>query len=642
MSKILIIEDDPILLESLADFLQEEGMHALMAENGRKGVELAVKELPDLILCDILMPKMNGYNVFEKLKSNVTTSLIPFIFLTAKAEREDILYGMTMGADDYITKPIDFDELLARITRRMEKTRETIRRSEIKYHAVFETAHDAILLIRLADLYIIDVNQAACTMLGYSREEMLELPGRRFIQNVDFREVIENQDAGNRDIQEFHNIETTWKRKDGKQIQVLVSGKMVTIFAENFLFMMAQDITERKNNEQQLILAKVKAEESDRLKSSILSNISHELRTPLNGILGFSELLQDDLRETEYLPMIENIHLSGRRLMSTLNSIINLSQLQAGKVTMVFKDIDLVAAMKSACKSFEELLNEKKLYLKTELPGEIIVNTDQQLFKQLFRQIFDNAVKFTQKGGITIRAKIVTQDNIQYQTIKIEDTGIGIDEKFYEMIFHEFRQVSEGYNRTFQGSGLGLTISRKICELMKGKITVESTPGKGTTITIWLPATRTEQPGAIEPEEPERSLQPPPVIRTREVPLVLLVEDNAVNKNLVELFLKPTYRMDHAFDGKTAIKMATETKYDAVLMDINLGLGMDGIEATKRIKSIPGYENTSIIAVTGYTMIGDRERLIAEGCTHYIAKPFEKSAFLAIVKEAVFGRESMD
>ncbi|NQV03677.1 MAG: response regulator, partial [Bacteroidia bacterium] len=246
MSKILIIEDDPILLESLSDFLQEEGMEVVLAENGKKGVEVAVRELPDLILCDIFMPKMNGYEAFEKLKSDVTTSLIPFIFLTAKAEREDILYGMTLGADDYITKPIDFDELLARITKRMEKTRETIRRSEIKYHAVFEQAHDAILLIRMADLCIVDANQAACDMLEHSREEILEVPGRRFIQDVDLREVVDREDARSWDIQAFHDIETAWRRKDDKQIQVLVSGKMVSMFAENYLFLMAQDITERK------------------------------------------------------------------------------------------------------------------------------------------------------------------------------------------------------------------------------------------------------------------------------------------------------------------------------------------------------------------------------------------------------------
>jgi len=206
------------------------------------------------------------------------------------------------------------------------------------------------------------------------------------------------------------------------------------------------------------------------------------------------------------------------------------------------------------------------------------------------------------------------------------------------MIFHEFRQASEGYARKFQGSGLGLTISKRICDMMKGKITVESTPDKGSTFTIWLPAPETEEQVSLQPEESDLALRFASTTSKREVPLVLLVEDNMINRNLIELFLRPTFRMDHALEGKTAVEMATDTKYDAILMDINLGSGMDGIEATKKIKMIPGYDETPIIAVTGYTMIGDREKLIAEGCTHYIAKPFEKAAFLTIVKEAIYGR----
>jgi len=767
MSKILIIEDDPILLESLTEFLQEEGMEVIMAVNGKQGVELAAKELPELILCDIFMPKMNGYEAFEKLKSDVNTSLIPFIFLTAKAEREDILYGMTLGADDYITKPIDFDELLVRITKRMEKTRETIRRSEIKYHAVFETAHDAILLIRHADLTIVDANQAALAMLGHSMEELLETSGRRFIKETDLKDAIGNQDEMDWDQKEFHDIETSWRRKDNKQIQIQVSGKLVNLFGERYLFMVARDITEvkekekalyeseernrdlvenigegigivdreerftyvnpaacqifglandqlvgrklnefldpgaqeivdsqsrvrkkgkksiyeleihrlddtsrwlmvtaspqydihgvfkgtfgifrditeRKNYEQQLILAKEKAEESDRLKSSILSNISHELRTPLNGILGFSELLQEDLKNTEYLPMVENIHLSGKRLMSTLNSIITLSQLQAGKVTMVFKHLDLVPAIGKVCQSFEDSIQGKKISLKMELPAEFIVYTDLQLFKQLFLQIFDNAVKFTQKGGITIRAKTVIQDHIQWQTIEIEDTGIGIEQQFFGMIFQEFRQASEGYDRKFQGSGLGLTISKKISELMSGKISVNSTPGKGTTFTIWLPSAQTPKQISFDKKEIDRSLRSVSGGKKRDLPLLLVVEDNMINRNLIELFLKPGYEMDHAYDGKTAVKMAMQKRYDAVLMDIHLGSGIDGIEVTKKIKAITGYEDIPIIAVTGYTMIGDREKLLEEGCTHYIAKPFEKAALLSIIKEAIYGENNTD
>ncbi len=150
MNTILVIEDDMILLESVSDFLKEEGFNVILANNGKAGIEMALKHLPDLILCDILMPVMSGYDVLKKLKSEISASLIPFIFMTAKTEREDILLAMKMGVDDYITKPIDFDELISRITKRINKTHEMIRRSEIKYHAVFETAFEAILMIRIS------------------------------------------------------------------------------------------------------------------------------------------------------------------------------------------------------------------------------------------------------------------------------------------------------------------------------------------------------------------------------------------------------------------------------------------------------------------------------------------------------------
>jgi len=760
MNKILIIEDDKVLLDTLAEFLIAEGFEVIRSLDGEKGIHMAIRELPDLILCDIYMPGKDGYQVFEALKNEVTTSLIPFIFMTAKAEREDILLGMKMGADDYITKPFELSELLSRITNRMEKTRKTIRLSEMKYHAIFETAHDAILLVRLNDLKLIDVNLAACDLLGYNRTQLLETSGRPFLTSMDDRMTREEMLLNSWHLQSFRNIETSWKTADGQTITVEVSGKRLNILGEEVLFMMARDvsdvrekekalyeseernrnlvenigegigivdtrerftflnpaacqifglpykdmigkplpdflskealdlvqrettfrrsggrsiyelqitrpdgtnrwlmvtaspqfnmlgefrgtfgifrdITERKSYESQHIQAKEKAEESDRLKSTILSNISHELRTPLNGILGFSELLQEELKETEYLMMVENIHISGKRLMATLNAIITLSQLQAGKVTIVLKETNLIPAIHSVCKLFSTQLEEKQLTLDIQLESKVLVFTDQQLLKQLLHQLIDNSVKFTQTGGITISGTQVERNGRSWQTLSVSDTGIGIEPEDLEKIFVEFRQVSEGYDRKYQGTGLGLTICRKIAELLSGEITVESTPGSGTTFTLWLPQTPVEQvpePVIREitiPEEPKH------VEDDQYKPSLLLVEDNQVNKNLIELFVKPCYLLDHAFDGQTAVKMASEKRYDAILMDINLGSGIDGIQATRQIKDLPGYERTPVIAVTGYTMIGDREKLLTEGCTHYIAKPFEKSMFLEVIRQAI-------
>ncbi len=324
--------------------------------------------------------------------------------------------------------------------------------------------------------------------------------------------------------------------------------------------------------------------------------------------------------------------------MSTLDSIITLSQLQAGKVTILLKNTNLNAAIKNVYQAFKDKADEKTITLSMDILDDVTAYTDQLLFKQLLQRILDNAIKFTEKGKVVITSRMIMENDVKWQTIRIKDTGIGIDKDFFELIYHEFRQVSEGYNRKFQGSGLGLTISKKTCDLLKGKITLESEPGKGSAFTIWLPASKKAKTHKIKPEEIDTILAPAPIKKSIKSPVILLVEDNLVNKNLIELFLKPHYKMDHAFDGDSAVSMAKKNRYDGILMDINLGAGMDGIQATRMIKAIPEYENIPIIAVTGYTMIGDREKLLAQGCTHYIGKPFEKANFQAIVRDAIFGK----
>ena len=763
MKKILIIEDDRILLETAADFLREEGYEVYKAFDGQNGIEEAIKVLPDLILCDIFMPKFDGYQVFSKLQTNIETSRIPFIFLTAKAEKEDIRYGMQLGADDYITKPLNFKELRKSIQIRLEKFEKTIKRSEVKYHALFELASDAILMIKPPKGEILDANKATLEMLGFVKSEVLCQSGYEIFAKDEFEKMIRfweaetSQDA-------FTLMESVWKHKNGTLIPVQVSGKKIEILSEGFFLVIARniseikakeealreseeryrdlventgeglgvvdtheiftyanpaaceifgmqadeligknllsflneksiqeinkqteirkqggksiyelevkrpggdirwiivtatgkydktgqftgtfgifrDITIRKLYEEELIVAKEKAEESDRLKSSILANMSHELRTPLNGILGFAEILKEELQDTEYENMVENIHGSGRRLMTTLNSIITLSQLEAGKISISVKEFSVMDGINSLMKSFGPMIKEKNIYLKPdgENPGSIF--TDEHLIKQLLRQIIDNAIKFTDHGGITVHTSRKKESGKDWVVIRITDTGIGIDKDYFELIFQEFRQVSEGFGRKYQGSGIGLTISKKIIDLLEGIITLESKPGAGSTFSIWLPEKISPKPHQSNPQVIQRTNRPQVKKSAGEgLPMVLLVEDNQVNRELTEFFLKKVCLLEFVTDGETALEMVQKKSYDAILMDINLGLGMNGIETTRGIRKVSGYENTPIIAVTGYTMIDDKDKLLAEGCTHYIAKPFDRESIQALLREALSGQ----
>lgn len=385
----------------------------------------------------------------------------------------------------------------------------------------------------------------------------------------------------------------------------------------------------RKKMQHELIEAMQRAEVSSKLTSALLANMNHELRTPMNGILGFAEILMNDLDDPEKKSKAENILISGRRLMDTLDAIMDLSYLESDNVTRKFKPVSVGKVVRSVLKTYESSIKRKKLDLICRIPVGHAILGDEHLFQHLVKNIIDNAVKYTDKGSITLEAYHTEKDGKPMLSIAVRDTGIGISEENHEMIFEAFRQVSEGYGRQFEGSGLGLSISKKILALMNGEIKLKSKPGEGSEFTILLPAVHeTPSPESVDVGE----LLKPKIHRDRskEMPDVLLVEDNAINLQLLMVYLKDYCNIYSAIDGKSAMEMTRNQKFDAILMDINLGPGIDGIQAMLEIRKRLDYRYIPIIAVTGYASIGDRERLIATGFTEYLLKPFKKDNVIDI------------
>lgn len=402
---------------------------------------------------------------------------------------------------------------------------------------------------------------------------------------------------------------------------------------ENQVLSISRNITDRKQLQQEILAAKEKAEESDRLKSTLLNNMSHELRTPLNGILGFSEILTQELASSEYSEMAKHINNSGKRLMRTLDSIMQLSQLESGVNALNLQEAFPDKLFSQMMEIYLPQARSKGLYLELrEVPSDQGF-IDLFFFVQAITNILDNAIKFTREGGVSITVRQFMKTSQRFLSIIIEDTGIGITNENIQIIFDEFRQVSEGHNRGFEGTGIGLTIARKMILLMDGTIAVQSKIGKGTQFFIELPFPEQKQipfKQVLKHDgETAETLNKGMVSSTQQI--ILLVEDNEVNMQLTHAYLKQSYQMDWAPDGPMAIEKAKRKKYSLILMDINLGLGMDGIQATQAIRKIPGYENVPIIALTGYTLFGDRERLIEGGCTGYLSKPFTKSEILKVL-----------
>ena len=412
-----------------------------------------------------------------------------------------------------------------------------------------------------------------------------------------------------------------------------------TIYSEDdkaVLMFIAEQVTlaaQKIKSEDSLRRAKNSAENSSRLKSSLLANMSHELRTPMTGILGFSEILNEELDDPRLKSMAGTIFKSAGRLMSTLNSIIDLSALEADKNSLNLKSINTRLMMQPLLKVAYSIASDKGLYLRTSIPSDLFIKADEKLLSQLLHHLIDNALKFTIDGGVSISAYKLNKTS-STATIRINDTGIGIATEHHKMIFDDFRQVSEGFSRSFEGSGLGLSLCSKISRLLNAKMWVDSIEGKGSDFYVELPVgipETIERPGSVKV----------PAIRTHRlsrgsVPVVLIVEDNEINRRLAALYLRELCNTEMAENGYVALEKIKRKKYDAILMDINLGAGPDGLTIAQQARDGEINKNTPIIAVTGYTMHGDKEKLLANGCSHYIAKPYDKQTLLKLFSEILY------
>ncbi|MBI5404516.1 MAG: response regulator [Ignavibacteriae bacterium] len=379
-------------------------------------------------------------------------------------------------------------------------------------------------------------------------------------------------------------------------------------------------------NQAELIKAKEKAEELSKLKSNLLANLSHEFRTPLSGIIGLSELLKLDSHDEEQKRLLNDISVSGKRLHDTLNSILLLAQFESSDITVHKEKFNLGTEIRSQFENIKYKAEDKNLELKIILEEEdIYLDTDRDLIKQILFNLYDNAVKFTVKGSIKIKLSSRIINGMLNAEVNISDTGIGIQKKDIDFIFDEFRQGSEGFKRKYEGTGLGLTLTKKILGILGGKIECRSEPGIGTTFTVFIPAFKIIN---ME-EEMEKDISGQKV-----KPLnVLFVEDNPSNQYVFKKFIEDVVNVDFASTGENALEFVKIKHYDLIFMDINLGPGMDGIETLKKIRETEGKENLIVAALTGYAMENDREHFLSCGFDYFIVKPFGKNDLLNVIND---------
>ena len=390
------------------------------------------------------------------------------------------------------------------------------------------------------------------------------------------------------------------------------------------------DITEQKAVEHELIRARMEAERLNRAKSAFLANMGHEIRTPMNAIMEMTKLVLDTPLPSEQKKQLNAVMDSSRLLMQLLNDILDLSKLESGKVTLKSNPFDIRDVITTVTTSLNPEIQEKGLDLQIHLDASLprYLMGDATRIHQILLNLLGNAVKFTQKGSISLEVK--SGESPDEWLFSIKDTGIGIPEQGLSLLFTRFSQVDTSFTRKFRGTGLGCAISRELVELMGGNIWVKSQPGAGSHFKFILPLAKAEN---FKPSSPDQSSSPD------EKPLnILVVDDTSFNQELLMLRLEQDrHQITLANNGKEAWEQFLSSQFDLIFMDVTMPV-MDGLEATRMIRTHEAKHggNTPILMLTGHSDDETLQTCLDAGANGVITKPFNFSDLFSMMKQVLF------
>jgi signal transduction histidine kinase/ActR/RegA family two-component response regulator len=423
------------------------------------------------------------------------------------------------------------------------------------------------------------------------------------------------------------------------ELEVARAAAHARLLAENEAQRMT--IRERERTAEALREAKEAAESASRSKSTFLANMSHELRTPLTGIIGYSELLQRDVErsgQTELLPDLLRIHKAGSHLLAVINDILDLSKIEADKMGIYVERLDVAMLLRDVVTTARPLIEQNCNTTEVDLPDDLgVMHSDSTKIRQILLNLLGNAGKFTENGHITVRATRESNPAGDWMCISVTDTGIGISTEQIDRLFAEFTQADPSTTRKYGGTGLGLALSRRLCQLLGGNVTVTSTLGHGSTFTVRLPTNIAETPMAAS--EPRRntvlngvSPEELTIPEQRTAGTVLVIDDDPTTRDLLERSLADAgvsaITAGNAGDG---LLLAQALRPDAIILDVILP-DRDGWEVLAALKADPELVNIPIIMLT---IVDERNRGLALGATEYLIKPVDSEHLVNLIRSYI-------
>jgi PAS domain S-box-containing protein len=622
----IIIADDNLDMRNYLRRLLELHWNVETVENGARALAAAREQpAPDLIIADVMMPGLNGFELLQQLRADVRTKTIPMILLSARAGEEAYIEGMNAGADDYIVKPFGARELIARIKALLEVTRvrreseKALRQSEERFRKI---ADSSPIMIWMTDAHgkALFLNRTYRECFAVSAEDAVSFNWADIIHPDDRERYIDAFKAALQKQETFHQ-RVRLRRHDGQWRWFESRGNPILDDAGNMTAFIGSspDITEIYESQQRL-------KELDQRKDEFLANMSHEIRSPLTGIMGYADILLAKLKDPEDIEYLNTIKESGDYLIEIVNDILDLSKIEAGKLVLNIEPVSLHSILAEVQGLMNGRARQKDLPLSLRYESALpeAIQTDRTRLRQILINLVSNAVKFTEHGRVEIVAKSA-EGVLQVEVI---DTGIGIAPEHQEILFQPFTQADTTSTRVYGGTGLGLTITRRLVEMLGGSISFESELDKGSTFCVRIP-TGLAQNDIQTPEVAARSpsIEKDLVLRNRHV---LVVDDREEICYLVSRYIKDAGgRPEAALDGEAAIRAveaaARIDPFHAIILDIQMP-GMDGYEVTRRLRA-KGFR-TPILALTAGAMVGDREKCLRVGCDDYLTKPIDRTALV--------------
>jgi len=529
-----------------------------------------------------------------------------------------------------------------RFAREREQSERETRESEQKLRKVFDVSSDVITISALSDGHYIDVNPAF-EVSGYTRAEVIGTSNlklslwpsdgdrKHFMDDVVAHGQVKNREIG-------------FRARDGTIIPCLVSAARAELQGEDCVIVVSRDITDLKESQRELIETREQALAASRAKSEFLSSMSHEIRTPLNAILGMAELLLETPYNAEQRRYLDTMMDNGNALLGLINDVLDLARVESGKLVLEQVDFDLRDLVHRLNETLNMRAREKGLAMSTKIEPDVptALVGDPLRLRQILVNLVGNATKFTERGSITLTVSRDPRGAPGSIHFSVADTGIGIAPRDLEHIFGSFTQADSSTARKYGGSGLGLSIAKRLVEQMGGEIRAESELGRGSTFSF--SARFGVQDASAHAESAATLNHSNGVAHTTFMPAppskplrILVADDSADNRMLISAFLKNTpYCIDEVENGALAVEHFVAHKYDLVLMDIQMPV-MDGHAATRAIRDWERDNHrapTPIVALSAAALSESFISSRAAGCDEHVTKPIRKAALLEVIDRA--------